>query len=213
MLVVRAAGLFLSTTIAAFASQWLDVQPAYDTDLKVGTVRLEGGGAHESLSLYGFVDLSGEADREWDLKHPYGEVRLMRSLRDVRPEWQAWNLTAEYNSGEGIDDILRAGLVWNTSFFSGNTAALKFYPVASRDHDAQVSIYFRQALSQKLSLYLVFDYDFGDWVFGENQTYLEFEVRYQVGRHFALFAQGREFRRARGWSLTPAAILGTKISF
>jgi len=210
---VRAVALLLITTATALASQWLDVQPAYNTDLQVGTVRLEGGGKREGLSLYGFVDLSGDTDRRWAFKHPYGEARLMRSLQDVRPDWQAWNLTVEYNGGEGVDDLLRVGLVWNTSLLDGNTTALKLYPVATRDHDAQVSLYSRQALSSKLSAYVVFDYGFGDWVFGEAQIYLECELRYQVTPRFAVFAQTREFTRARGWSFAPSWIVGTKLSF
>jgi hypothetical protein len=193
---------------------WLDVQPAYYPDYRIGTARLEGGASlTDSLAVYGFSDFYGQRRGNFDLNTYYGEVRLMQSLSVVKSEWKAWSATVEVNGGTDYDGITRFGLVWNTSFWKGNATALKFYPVATRDHDAQASIYFSQAFSDAFSAYLIFDYGFGDWVFGEEQIYVELELKYKLGKRVALFAQGRQFEVAEGFKLDPTPVLGMKISF
>lgn len=206
--------LLLSVAAPAARATWVEIQPAYYTDFKIGTARLEGG--HQllpPLSLYGFFDFYGQAKSKFDLNTYYGEVRLMHSLAFVDPGLKSWNLTLEGNGGTDYDRILRFGVVWNTSLGKGNTFALKLYPAASRDDDAQISFYCAQALTPKLSVYAIFDYGFGDWIFGEEQIYVELEARYKLSDKFSVFVQGRQFEAAAGFKLDPSPVVGVKISF
>lgn len=156
--ILAALGLVSSATAA-----WFEVQPAYYTDYAIGTARAEGGGSfNPSLSTYGFVDFYGQRDRKFYLSTYYGEVRFMQSLGFVDPSLQKWNLTFEANGGTDYDRIGRLGLVWNTSFGQGNAFALKLYPLATRDHDAQAAFFISQAFTPEFSGFLVFDYGFGD---------------------------------------------------
>lgn len=102
--------------LAVSRAQWLEVQPAYYTDVEIGTARLEGGAQLlPPLSLYGFVDFYGQTKAKFDLNTYYGEVRLMQSLAFADERLKAWNLTVEANGGTDYDGILRFGVVWNTS--------------------------------------------------------------------------------------------------
>lgn len=205
------AALALTASVRA---SWLEIQPAYYTDLEIGTARLEGGTSfNPSLALYGFVDFYGQTNREYALNTYYGEVRLMQSLDFVKPELKKWNLTVETNGGTDYDGIARFGVVWNTSLFKNNTFALKLYPVATRDADAQASFYFAQQLTPELSAYAIFDYGFGNWIFGREQIYVELEVRYRLSKKFSLFAQGRQFAPAAGFKLDPSPVVGLKYTF
>lgn len=200
--------------LAVARAQWLDFQPAYYTDIEIGTARLEGGAQLlPPLSLYGFVDFYGQAKSKFDLNTYYGEVRLMQSLAFADERLKAWNLTVEANGGTDYDGILRLGVVWNTSLGQGNTLALKLYPAASRDGDAHASIYCAQALTPEFSVYAIFDYGFGDWIFGEEQIYVELEARYRLSKRISLFVQGRQFEAAEGFKLDPTPVVGVKISF
>ena len=206
--------LILFAGASASRASWLEVQPGFYTDLDIGTARLEGGAElRPELSIYGFFDFYGQANSKFDLNTYYGEVRLMQSLAFADDRLKAWNLTLEANGGTDFDRILRAGLVWNTSFGKGNTFALKLYPAASRDQDAHASFYWAQELSPKLSVYAIFDYGFGDWIFGEEQIYVELESRYRVRERFSLFVQGRQFAAARGFRLDLSPVLGLKYTF
>ncbi len=209
-IVLAATGFYAATAHAS----WLEFQPAYYSDLKIGTARLESGAElRPALTTYGFVDFYGQTKSKFDLNTYYGEVRLMQSLAFVDPQWGAWNLTAEANGGTDYDGILRLGLVWNTALGKGNTFALKLYPVATRDRDAQASFYLAQTLTENLSVYAIFDYGFGNWIFGREQIYVELELRYRLGRRVSLFAQGRQFAPAAGFRLDPTPVLGLKFSF
>ncbi len=211
---IRLVLLLLSVAAPAAHATWVEVQPAYYTDFKIGTARLEGG--HQllpPLSLYGFFDFYGQTKSKFDLNTYYGEVRLMHSLALVDESLKSWNLTLEGNGGTDYDRILRLGVVWNTSFGKGNTFALKLYPAASRDRDAQISFYCAQTLTPKLSVYAIFDYGFGDWIFGEEQIYVELEARYKLGDKFSVFVQGRQFEAADGFKLDPTPVVGVKVSF
>lgn len=193
---------------------WLEFQPAYYTDYKIGTARAEGGAQlAPPLSLYGFVDFYGQTKGKFDLNTYYGEVRLMHSLAFADESLKAWNLTVEGNGGTDYDRILRFGVVWNTSLGKGNTFALKLYPAASRDRDAHASIYCAQQLTPEFSVYAIFDHGFGDWVFGEEQIYVELEARYRLNKRVSLFVQGRQFEAAAGFKLDPSPVVGVKISF
>lgn len=206
--------LFATSALPALRAHWLEVQPAYYTDLEIGTARLEGGANfNPSLALYGFVDFYGQTNREYALNTYYGEVRLMQSLDFVSPDLKKWNLTVEANGGTDYAGIARFGVVWNTSLFKDNTFALKLYPAASRDQDAHASFYFAQQLTPKFSAYVIFDYGFGDWIFGEEQIYVELEVRYRLNKKFSLFAQGRQFEAADGFKLDPSPVVGVKYTF
>jgi hypothetical protein len=205
------SALALAATVRA---SWLELQPAYYTDLEIGTARLEGGAnLNPALALYGFVDFYGQTNREYALNTYYGEARLMQSLDFVSPDLKAWNLTVEANGGTDYAGIARFGVVWNTSLWKDNTFALKLYPAASRDHDAQVSFYCAQQFTPNFSAYAIFDYDFGDWIFGEEQIYVELEVRYRLNKKFSLFAQGRQFAPAAGFQLDPTPVIGLKYTF
>lgn len=209
-----ALSLALLASVASTHAQWFDLQPGYYTKGDIGTVRIEGGAPFApGLTSYGFVDFYGQKDAKYDLNAFYGEARLMQSLAFIDPKWKAWNLATEVNGGTGYAGIVRLGLVWNTSFMEGNAVALKLYPVASRDGDAHASIYFSQKLTPKLSTFLVFDYGFGDWIFGEEQIYVELELRYQLWKQFAVFVQGRQFEPASGFKLDPSPVVGVKWSF
>lgn len=209
-----ALSLALFSSAASTQAQWFDFQPGYYTKAAIGTVRIEGGGpAAPGLTTYGFADFYGQKEAKYDLNAFYGEARLMKSLDFIDTEWKAWNFAAEVNGGDGYAGILRLGMVWNTSLGDGNTVALKLYPVASRDGDAHASIYIAQALTPKLSVYAVFDYGFGDWIFGEEQIYVELEARYQVWKQLSVFVQGRQFEPASGFKLDPAPVVGVKWSF
>ncbi len=198
----------------ATRASWFEFQPAYYSDFEIGTARAEGGAQLvPPLSLYGFFDFYGQTKSKFDLNTYYGEVRLMHSLAFADERLKAWNLTVEGNGGTDYDRILRFGVVWNTSLGKGNTFALKLYPAASRDRDAQVSFYCAQELTPKLSVYAIFDYGFGDWVFGKEQIYVELEVRYRLHKRFALFVQGRQFEPAGGFKLDPSPVVGVKITF
>ena len=209
--------LFLFTGLLGAASSragWLEFQPAYYTDYKIGTARAEGGAQlAPPLSLYGFVDFYGQTKAKFDLNTYYGEVRLMHSLGWVDERWKAWNLTVEANGGTNYDGILRLGVVWNTSLGQGNTFALKLYPAASRDRDAHASVYCAQTLTPELSVYAIFDYGFGTWIFGREQIYVELEARYRLNPRVSLFVQGRQFAAAAGFKLDPSPVVGVKISF
>lgn len=208
--------LFLAAVLSATSTRagWLELQPAYYTDYKIGTARAEGGAQlAPSLSLYGFVDFYGRTKRKFDLNTYYGEVRLMQSLGFADANLKAWNLTVEANGGTDYDGILRLGVVWNTSLGKGNTFALKLYPAASRDHDAQVSFYCAQQLTPEFSVYAIFDYGFGQWIFGREQIYVELEARYRLNKRLSLFAQGRQFEPAARFKLDPSPVVGGKVSF
>ena len=193
---------------------WFEFQPAYYTDFKIGTARAEGGAQlAPPLSLYGFVDFYGQTKSKFDLNTYYGEVRLMHSLGFADTRLKAWNLTVEANGGTDYDRILRFGVVWNTSLGKGNTFALKLYPVASRDRDAHVSFYCAQTLTPELSVYAIFDYGFGDWIFGREQIYVELEARYRLNKRLSLFVQGRQFEAAAGFKLDPSPVVGVKMTF
>jgi hypothetical protein len=194
-------------------AQWFDFQPGYYTKVDIGTARAEGGGKFAPpLSAYGFVDFYGQNTAKFDLNTYYGEARLMHSLGWVDPRWQTWNFTAEVNGGTDYAGILRLGVVWNTSLGAGNTFALKLYPVASRDRDAQASIYCSQMFTPKLSGFLVFDYGFGTWILGERQIYVELEARYRLTKKLSVFVQGRQFAGITGFKLDPTPVVGLKWS-
>lgn len=202
------------TVPLANGASWLEVQPAYYTDYEIGTARVEGGAQlRPPLALYGFVDFYGRTTGKFDLHTYYGEVRLMQSLAFADERLKAWNLTVEANGGTDYDRILRFGVVWNTSLGAGNTVALKLYPAASRDRDAHASLYCAQTLTPKLSVYAIFDYGWGDWVFGREQIYVELEMRYRLGKRVSVFAQGRQFAPADGFRLDPSPVLGLKFTF
>lgn len=65
----------------------------------------------------------------------------------------------------------------------------------------------------KLSAFLVFDYGFGTWIFGEKQFYVEREARYRLTKKLSVFAQGRQFAGVTGFTLDPTPVLGVKWSF
>lgn len=206
--------LALLSSAAAAHAQWFDFQPAYYTKVDIGTARAEAGGNFSPpLSAYGFVDFYGQKKAKFDLNTYYGEARLMHSLGWVDPTWKAWNLTAEVNGGTDYDGIHRLGVVWNSSLGAGNTFALKLYPVASRDRDAHASIYCSQMFTPKFSGFLVFDYGFGTWIFGERQIYVELEARYRLTKQFSVFTQGRQFAGITGFRLDPTPVVGVKWSF
>ena len=208
--------VLLTSLLGAAPSRasWLEFQPGYYTDYKIGTARAEGGAQlAPPLSLYGFVDFYGQTKSKFDLNTYYGEVRLMHSLGFADARLKAWNLTVEANGGTDYDGILRLGVVWNTSLGKGNTFALKLYPAASRDHDAHASFYCAQTLTSEFSVYAIFDYGFGDWIFGREQIYVELEARYRLNKQFSLFVQGRQFEAAAGFKLDPSPVVGVKISF
>jgi hypothetical protein len=216
----RLALFFLAAVLGAATSRasWLEFQPAYYTDYKIGTARAEGGASlAPPLSLYGFVDFYGQSKSKFlskfDLNTYYGEVRLMQSLGFADARLKAWNLTVEANGGTDYDRILRFGVVWNTSLGKGNTFALKLYPAASRDHDAHASFYCAQTLTPELSVYAIFDYGFGTWIFGREQIYVELEARYRLNKQLSLFVQGRQFEAANGFKLDPSPVVGVKLSF
>ncbi|MEO6243983.1 MAG: hypothetical protein ABIQ12_01000 [Opitutaceae bacterium] len=203
----------LCVVVPAFAA-WFEVQPAYYTDYAIGTARAEGGGNfNPSLSTYGFVDFYGKRDKKFYLSTYYGEIRFMQSLEFVDPALKKWNLTFEANGGTDYDRIGRFGFVWNTSFGKGNAFALKLYPIATRDHDAQAAFFISQAFTPEFSGFLVFDYGFGDWIFGQKQIYVEAELRYRLTKRFSVFAQGRQFEPAAGFKLDLTPVLGVKFSF
>ncbi len=206
--------LALIASAASARAGWFEVQPGYYTKGDIGTVRIEGGGpAAPALTTYGFIDFYGQQDAKYDLNAFYGEARLMQSLAFIDPKWKEWNLTAEVNGGTGYAGIARLGMVWNSSLGEGNTFALKLYPVASRDRDAHASIYCSQMITPKLSAFVVFDYGFGDWIFGEEQIYAEAEVRYRFTEKFSVFVQGRQFEPAAGFKLDLTPVVGVKWSF
>ncbi|MDI1319794.1 MAG: hypothetical protein PSW75_06310 [bacterium] len=206
---------FLAALGAAFSATaaWLELQPGYYTDYAIGTARAEGGGNfNPSLATYGFVDFYGKRVNKFDLSTYYGEIRFMQSLGPLDPKLKKWNLTFEANGGTDYAGIGRLGLVWNTSFGQGNAFALKLYPIATRDHDAQAAIFISQAFTPKLSGFLVFDYGFGDWIFRQKQIYVEAELRYRVTKSFSLFAQGRQFEPAASFKLDLTPVIGVKFT-
>ncbi len=210
----------LILSVAAFAAAsspaapWFELQPGYYTDFDIGTARIEGGGnLAPSLATYGFVDFYGKQQGKFNLSTYYGEIRFMQSLAFVDPALKKWNVTFEANGGTDYAGIGRLGLVWNTSFAEGNAFALKLYPVATRDHDAHASFFISQAFTPKVSGFLVFDYGFGDWIFGQDQIYVEAELRYRVTSKFSLFVQGRQFAPVTGFKLRLSPVIGVKLTF
>lgn len=109
------------------------------------------GRFNPSLSTYGFVDFYGKRDQKFNLSTYYGEVRIMQSPGFAPPSLQKWNLTFEANGGTDYDGIGRFDVVWNTSLGKGHAFALKLYPVATRDHDAQAAFFISQGFTPEIS--------------------------------------------------------------
>jgi hypothetical protein len=194
---------------------WFDVQPAYDTTNDFGTIRLEGAGDFgKNWSHYAFIDFNGAPGDEWDLDSSlFMENTLRYSLKDSGDAWRNVSVALEVDSGTDFSDVYRFGLTWGGSLWEGSFIGLKGLALASRDDNALASIFISQDFTDSFSMYMVFDYGFGDWIFGENQTYLEIEAKYELNEHYSIFVQGRDFRAKSDWGIDLDMILGMKYRF
>ncbi len=193
---------------------WFDIQPAYDATNDVGTIRLEGVGEFaEKWSHYGFIDFNGSPNDEWDLDVLFMEQTLRYSLMDLGDSFEHASLALEVDAGTGFSDVYRFGLTWGKSLWEGNHTGIKALALASRDDNALASLFISQDFTDRFSMYMVFDYGFGDWIFGENQTYLEIEAKYELDEHFSVFIQGRDFRATSDWGIDLDTIVGMKVRF
>ena len=209
-LLITTTGLVAPNTFA----DWFDINPAFDATNDVGTIRLEGAADYgEKWSHYGFIDFSGSPMDEWDLDNLFMEQTLRYSLRDLGTGWENASVALEVDAGTGFSDVYRFGLTWGFSLWQGNFTGVKALALASRDDNALASLFMSQEFNEKFSMYFVFDYGFGDWIFGENQTYMEIEAEYELDDKFSLFIQGRDFRAKSDWGIDLDTIIGIKYRF
>lgn len=207
-------GLLLAVLASPVMADWFDLQPAYDFENEFATIRLEAVNAlSDKWSYYGFLDFNGTMDEPLELEGWFTEHTVRYSPADPGTGWADFAAAAEVDAGSGLTDVYRFGITWGKSLWQGNWTGLKGFVVATADSNAMASLFVSQDFTGRFSMYLVFDYGWGTWVFGEEQTYLEIEAKYRVAERLYLFAQGREFRGVTDWDIDLDLVMGLKYRF
>lgn len=169
---------------------WGNIQPAYNTEAEHATVRLEGGAKLPyRLSTYGFMDFDATKEHKADVENVYVEGRLNYSLGGIHEKLARFGVTAEYNGGNGMEDIVRLGVSSTPPIGHGNFTFIKFYPCETSGRvGPQASFFSEQDIGKRLSLNALADYNLDP-----RTIYLELGADVKLTDHLKVFGQGRGF--------------------
>lgn len=197
-----AAAIALATLVPAkaIAGGFMNMQPAFNTEARHATVRVEGGTSVKGMDVYGFADLDATKQRPADIESVYAEFRVAYQIA------KALGLAAEYNGGTGMKDTVRLGAVVKGGLWKGNFTLVKVFPLeTSGEKGPQVSIYISQDIGKTVVLSATADINTKP-----KTVYLEPEVMARITETAALFIRQGAFGKI-GEKMDFAPIMGVKI--
>ncbi|MFH1071900.1 MAG: hypothetical protein V1743_00545 [Nanoarchaeota archaeon] len=183
-----ALGTIVYAGTACAKDGWAQFTPAYHTAEQRATLRMEGGSTlTDGLSTYGFIDADATPEKPADLENFYAEARLNQNLGKITPVLKPFGIAIEYNGGNGLEDIVRAGITFSPAIAAGNFTFVKFYPVeTSGDKGLQLSMFTSQTLPYGFATSILVDYNIT-----ADAAYAEQEIGFKVTPQVTLVGQSR----------------------